>query len=232
MDAAAAGTPRQGLDALRESLRRAAPILAAASADDVLVREINPAAAAASSADASNALASDAIDEMMGEATPGGAAPSALQAEPPAAVVRGGVVGCPLCSRYRTRSGTRGLMRRITYSHAGRIVNDGARQLLHSLGRGMCTNVGCSAIRAFSSGACPRCRFGPPPRPLAEGDCIPCAPCADPVRTDPASASRTQVAEYVVPDGGLPDGFVERVWALRPGPSCISKVEKNGPRLA
>ena len=80
---------------------------------------------------------------------------------------------CPFCSTYASNGPARGLMRHISCRHAGRLIDDSARQLLSALERGVCPASGCGALRPISSRVCSRCACSAPARPLIAGDRVP-----------------------------------------------------------
>jgi len=103
-------------------------------------------------------------------------------------------------------------MRHVACAHAGRRMDENARDLFNGLERGICTNSNCGALRMFS-GCCHRCRCSAPPRAIREGDRVPsnaAAPLADPARN-----ARPRL-EAELPDGALPEDFLGRVRRLPP----------------
>ena len=137
---------------------------------------------------------------------------------PPPPVPRAGLfgadgsIGCPLCPRYRTRGSTRGLTRHIYCAHAGRALDEGASALLCAIGRGVCPEPTCKIFRSFGGGPCYRCRTSDPPRALVVGDRVPSTAVGEIDHIAPVP--HRQQLEPEVPEGALPDDFLERVRQL------------------
>ena len=123
-----------------------------------------------------------------------------------------GSIGCPFCTRYRTRGSTRGLTRHIYCAHAGRAFDDEAVALLSAIGRGVCSGAACEVFRGFGAGRCYRCHTTQPPRALAVGDRVPSAAAGGIGCVAPLPYRRE--IEPEIPEGDLPDAFLVRVRQL------------------
>ena len=164
-----------------------------------------------------------------------GPAAAHLEAPPPVELVAGARLCCPFCTRYSTAGRARGLMRHITCAHPNAIIDERARALFCAIERGICPVAGCGSMRMFTSARCPKCSSTTPARPAQVGDVVNRRDSADPVLpgqledwrleandADSGTSRRVrrrvgQLADTGIPDGALPEGFVERVRSLPPG---------------
>jgi len=123
---------------------------------------------------------------------------------------------CTLCEFSTNDSG--GLVRHLTTRHSGNMLGAATCELLCGLGRGICPNNRCSAIRPNTSRSCHRCRTGDPSRLALASDHIQRGdPIANIARPD---APREQID--VPPE--FPTRFLDRIRQLPPATEIHTPV--------